>query len=63
MSALTPYLVPLALGAVVVTLGLGLVNMARGGSPQRSQNYMRWRIGLQFLALIVILAALYYPAS
>jgi len=63
MSTLFLILVPLALGAVVVALGFGLTNMARGGSPQRSQELMRWRVGLQFLALIVIMSALYFSAG
>jgi ABC-type Na+ efflux pump permease subunit len=45
----------IALAAVAVILGMGLVNMMRGGSPQRSQNLMRWRVTLQFLAIIVII--------
>jgi len=63
MSALLLIVVPLALGAVVVTLDLGLVNMARGGSSQSSQAYMRWRVALQFAALIVIMAALYFSTG
>ena len=45
--------------AVAVTLGLGVFNMARGGSPQRSQTLMRWRVGLQALALVVVVAILW----
>jgi Hypoxia induced protein conserved region len=52
--------VPLALGAVAVVLLLGLWNMARGGSPGRSQMLMRWRVGLQFIAIIIIMATLYF---
>jgi hypothetical protein len=51
--------VPIATGAVAVVLLLGLVNMLRGGNPNRSQMLMRWRIGLQLLALIGIMAALW----
>jgi Hypoxia induced protein conserved region len=60
MSGLFLILVPLALAAVVLVLGLGLYNMARGGSPQRSQEFMRWRVILQLVALIVIMLALYF---
>ncbi|TMK00128.1 MAG: twin transmembrane helix small protein, partial [Alphaproteobacteria bacterium] len=42
-------LVPIAIGAVAVVLLLGLHNMARGGSPQRSQKLMRLRVLLQFV--------------
>jgi hypothetical protein len=51
--------VPVALGAVVVVLFLGFVNMFRGGSPNLSQKLMRWRVGLQFLALLIILTAIW----
>ena len=53
------YLVPVAIGAVVVVLMLGLINMMRGGSSNRSQMLMRWRVGLQFLAIIVIMLAIW----
>ncbi|HSI39334.1 MAG TPA: twin transmembrane helix small protein [Xanthobacteraceae bacterium] len=53
-------LIPLALGAVALVLILGLANMARGGSPQRSQLLMRWRIGLQFVAFCLVLATVYF---
>ena len=47
--------VPIAIGAVAVVLLLGLVNMMRGGSPNRSQQLMRMRVLLQFVAIIVIM--------
>jgi NADH:ubiquinone oxidoreductase subunit 6 (subunit J) len=53
------YLVPVSIGAVVVVLLLGLANMLRGGSSSRSQMLMRWRVGLQFVAIIVIMAAIW----
>ena len=54
------YVVPVAVGAVAVVLLLGLWNMLRGGSANRSQNLMRWRVILQFIALIVMLAGLWF---
>lgn len=54
------YLVPVAIGAVAVVLGLGLVNLMRGGSANRSQTLMRWRIGLQLAAIVVIMTAVYF---
>ena len=51
---------PIALGAVFVVLLLGLVNMMRGGSGNTSQLLMRWRVGLQFLAIVVIMALLWW---
>jgi hypothetical protein len=44
---------------VLVVLLLGLANLIRGGSPNRSQTLMRWRVGLQFVAIVVIMAALW----
>jgi len=52
-------LVPLALAAVALVLLLGLWNMMRGGSPSRSQALMRWRVMLQFLAIIIIMSTLW----
>jgi hypothetical protein len=53
------YLVPVAIGAVAIVLLLGLGNMMRGGSPNTSQTLMRWRVILQFIALCIIMTALY----
>lgn len=50
---------PVALGAVAVVLILGLANMARGGSPQRSQKLMQWRVLLQAVALCFVLATIF----
>jgi hypothetical protein len=54
------YLVPIAVGAVFVVLCLGLWNMIRGGSSNRSQMLMRWRVVLQFIAIIIIMGAIYF---
>jgi hypothetical protein len=59
MSGILNNLVPIAVGAVAVVLLLGLVNMMRGGSPNTSQNLMRWRVVLQFIAVVVIMAAIW----
>lgn len=53
------YLVPAAIIAVAVVLLLGLINMMRGGSPNRSQKLMRLRVLLQFVAIIVIMATIW----
>lgn len=53
------YLVPAAIIAVAIVLVLGLVNMMRGGSPNRSQKLMRLRVLLQFVAIIVIMATIW----
>jgi Hypoxia induced protein conserved region len=54
------YVPMLAVAAVAVVLFLGLWNMMRGGSANRSQNLMRWRVGIQFLAIILLMAALWW---
>ena len=54
------YLVPIAVGAVAVVLLLGLWNMLRGGSASRSQNLMRWRVLLQFAAIIIMMLGLWF---
>jgi hypothetical protein len=60
MSAvMSLYLVPIAVGAVAVVLILGLGNMLRGGSPNRSQKLMRLRVVLQFVAIIIIMATIW----
>ncbi|MDB5546180.1 MAG: hypothetical protein JWO64_3329 [Hyphomicrobiales bacterium] len=53
------YLVAGAVGAVAIVLLFGLVNMMRGGSPNTSQKLMRWRVGLQFVAIIIIMGVLW----
>lgn len=53
-------LVPIAIGAVALVLLLGLVNMLRGGSANVSQQLMRLRVVLQFVAILVILAVLWW---
>ena len=51
--------VPIALAAVAFVLLLGLINMMRGGSPNTSQRLMRMRVLLQFVAIVVAMAALW----
>jgi len=59
MPLLSDTVVIVALAAVFIVLVLGLWNMLRGGSPSRSQNLMRWRVGLQFLAIIVVMTVIW----
>lgn len=49
-----------AVGVVAVILFMGLWNMFRGGDANRSQMLMRARVVAQFVALVVILGALYF---
>lgn len=57
------FLIPISMVAVVIVLLAGLWNMMRGGSPGRSQTLMRWRVGLQFVAVIIVMTAFYFTSS
>jgi len=57
------FLVPISMVAVVIVLLAGLWNMMRGGSPGRSQTLMRWRVGLQFVAVIIVMTAFYFTSG
>jgi hypothetical protein len=56
MQPILYHLTTIAVAAVFVVLLLGLWNMMRGSSPNLSQKLMRWRVGLQFVAIVVIMA-------
>ncbi len=58
-EVLATYIVPIAIGAVALVLLLGLINMMRGGSPNRSQELMRLRVLLQFVAIVVVMATIW----
>jgi ABC-type nickel/cobalt efflux system permease component RcnA len=53
-------LVTIATGAVAMVLLLGLANMLRGGSANRSQNLMRLRVVLQAVAIVLIVLILWW---
>ncbi len=57
------FLIPIALVAVVLVLLAGLWNMMRGGSAGRSQTLMRWRVGLQFAAIVIVMTAFYLTST
>jgi hypothetical protein len=59
MERVVHYAIPFALAAIVIVLLLGLWNMLRGGSPNLSQKLMRWRVGLQFIAIVIVMTAIY----
>jgi hypothetical protein len=62
MDNLLTILVPVAVIGVAVILLLGLWNMMRGGSGNRSQQLMRARVIAQFAAIVLIMAALYFAS-
>jgi hypothetical protein len=58
-SFLSTFVVPIVVAAVAIVLLLGLLNMMRGGSPNRSQQLMRLRVLLQFIAIVVIMVTVW----
>lgn len=62
MNSFVDALVPVAVIAVAIVLLLGLINMLRGGSANRSQQLMRARVLLQFVAIIVIMGVIWWKA-
>ncbi len=55
-------LVILAMLATLFVLVTGLITFARGGDfhKKNSNRLMRWRVGLQFLAVIFFLIFIYF---
>ena len=60
MSTVFNILAVLVMLGVVFVLIRGLVNMMRGGSSSTSNKLMQARVMLQFVALVFILAALWF---
>ena len=58
-SFLSMIVLPVMVAAVAFVLLLGLVNMMRGGSPNRSQSLMRLRVLLQFVAIVIVMATIW----
>ncbi|KAA2234366.1 twin transmembrane helix small protein [Salinarimonas soli] len=63
MNALTNLLVPIGIGAVAIVLAMGLFNMLRGGSADRSQKLMRMRVLLQFVAIVIIMGVIWWRSA
>jgi uncharacterized membrane protein len=61
MQTIVNALIPVALGIVFITLCFGIYAMFRGGDFSRSwsNKMMRLRVIFQFVAIIVLVAALY----
>jgi Hypoxia induced protein conserved region len=56
---LSKIILPVAVAAVALVLLLGLINMMRGGSPNRSQKLMQLRVLLQFVAIVITMLAVW----
>lgn len=63
MQTLLFHATTLATIAVAAVLGMGLWAMTRGKSPNVSQKLMRWRVGLQFCAILIIVAYAWISSS
>jgi NADH:ubiquinone oxidoreductase subunit H len=63
IMTLLDYLVPISVGVVAIVLIAGLVNMMRGGNSNTSQKLMRARVFFQFVAIIVIMTAIYFAST
>lgn len=62
MDTLFDLLVPVALGAVLITLCIGIFALFKGGDFGRSYSnkLMRLRVALQFVAVLVLVAAFWW---
>ena len=64
MQTLFDILVPLSLLAVTATLGVGIYALFRGGEFGRSNSnkLMRLRVLLQFIAVLILCAGMWWKA-
>ncbi|RJT35243.1 twin transmembrane helix small protein [Mesorhizobium sp. AR10] len=60
MATVFNVLAVLVMVAVVIVLIRGLINMMRGGDGMTSNKLMQARVLLQFVALVLILLAVYF---
>ncbi|MDB5530448.1 MAG: hypothetical protein JWR51_3551 [Devosia sp.] len=60
METAVNILIAIVLLFVVGVLGMGLWNMAKGGSSNTSQRLMRLRVIAQAVALVLLLGALFF---
>jgi len=58
-STVQNLIIVVALMAVAIVLVLGLWNMMKGGSPNRSQSLMRLRVLLQAVAILVVMIVIW----
>ena len=56
MQTILYHATTIAVFAVLIVLLFGFWNMMKGKNPNLSQKLMRWRVGLQFAAILIILA-------
>lgn len=63
MSSAFEILAIVVMVAVAFVLIRGLINMMRGGSGSTSNKLMQARVALQFVAIVLIVLALWYSQS
>ena len=63
MQSFTTIASYVAVAMVAGVLLAGLWNMLRDGSANLSQKLMRWRVGLQFVAICVLMLALLFKQT
>jgi hypothetical protein len=65
MENLFDILILLAIGAVAVTLGMGIYSLYRGGDFARSHSnkLMRLRVALQAVAIILLVAGMWWKSQ
>jgi len=59
MPTVLKYATTLTVILVFLVLLAGFWNMMRGSNPNLSQKLMRWRVGLQFLAIMIAMILVY----
>ena len=59
MTLLINSAIVLFAGLVALVLLMGLTVMMRQGDMNLSQKLMRWRVGLQFVVIMLVLVAVY----
>lgn len=60
MNTFLYHMTTVAVIAVIAVLCIGLWTMAKGTSPSLSQKLMRLRVGLQLLAIVIIMSFIYF---
>lgn len=65
MDIIINIMIVVSMAAVVVSLGLGLFSLAKGGEFARanSNRFMRWRVASQFVAIGFLTIGLVYKAT
>jgi hypothetical protein len=65
MEIVINVLIVLAMAGVLVSLGLGLYSVARGGeyAQKNSNRFMRWRVGTQFVAVVLLTLGFVYKCA